>query len=401
MGIKKLFTFLDNNNIYKLYPFINDLLNDLKIDKNKALIGIDGNLYCYKYSHSYDNMLIGFYNQIIKFLSNGIYPFYIFDGGTLLEKENTIMLRNHKKNINKYKLEKIKEEILNNEEDVELSLIKKKIEKNIIRISSSEINKLIDLLDLLNIPYIFSHGEGEYLAVLLNKYNFIDMFLSDDTDPIPAGINKIIKFYSNNVMYLDINNIFNVLEINNEQLCDFSILLGTDYAIFKHGLKPCEILILIKKYNNIETIMNHLKINNELLNNEQKNEMLLLVNKIRNIYNNSANNEKLLLINPNTKVNNFNINVISNINNINLYSNTLLEFWDNFIELLSINSINNEELIIKLSIDLKNNIIKFIKNKKINVKKIINFLKNNVSDITYEEIQNATISFNYLNEFNI
>ena len=62
---------------------------------------------------------------------------------------------------------------------------------------------MLELFDLLNIPYIFSYGEGEYLAVLLNKYNIIDFFLTDDTDPIPAGINKTIKFYNNSVYYLE------------------------------------------------------------------------------------------------------------------------------------------------------------------------------------------------------
>jgi len=134
MGIKKLFTFLDNNKLYKKYPYLNDLIIDLNIDKKKLLVGVDGNLFCYKYTHSYDNMLIGFFNQILKFLSNKIIPLYIFDGGTLHEKENTNLIRYHKKIISKLKLEKIEEQIdyLDNDElkhKGELLLIKKKIRK--------------------------------------------------------------------------------------------------------------------------------------------------------------------------------------------------------------------------------------------------------------------------------
>jgi hypothetical protein len=142
MGVKKLFTFLNNNGLYKLYPYINDLIKEKKIDKNKMLIGVDGNLYCYKYSHSYDNMLIGFYNQIIKFLSNNIFPLYIFDGGIPVEKENTIIIRNAKKNISKQKLEKLEEEIKNND-DEKLLVLRKKLQKNSIKITSNEINKII------------------------------------------------------------------------------------------------------------------------------------------------------------------------------------------------------------------------------------------------------------------
>ena len=167
MGIKKLFTFLNNKEIYKIYPYMNDLIKDKKLDKNKMLIGIDGNLYCYKYSHSYDNMILGFYNQILKFLSNGIYPFYIFDGGTLIEKSNTNFQRNNKKTVNKNKLDKLDDEIKNGLlQDDDTNNIRKKLEKNSIKITSLEINKIVELLDILNIPYLFSKGEGEYLAVL-------------------------------------------------------------------------------------------------------------------------------------------------------------------------------------------------------------------------------------------
>ena len=87
MGIKKMNTFLNSHNIYKKYAYINDTIIDNNIEKKNIIIGIDGNLFCYKYSHSCDNMLIGFYNQILNFLSHGYIPLYIFDGGTVDEKE--------------------------------------------------------------------------------------------------------------------------------------------------------------------------------------------------------------------------------------------------------------------------------------------------------------------------
>ena len=221
MGIKKLFTFLDNNKLYKKYSYLNDLISDLNIDKKKLLIGVDGNLFCYKYTHSYDNMLIGFFNQILKFLSNKIIPLYIFDGGTLQEKEYTNFVRYQRKVLSKFKLEKIEEQIDCLDDSyfynykVRLLLIKKKLEINSIKINNDNINILLELFDLLNIPYIFSYGEGEYLAVLLNKYNIIDMFLTDDTDPIPAGINRTIKFYNNSVYYLETKLIYE--QLNNKK----------------------------------------------------------------------------------------------------------------------------------------------------------------------------------------
>ena len=401
MGIKKLFTFLNNNKLYKIYPYLNDIINKLDLKKNSILIGIDGNLYCYKYSHSYDNMIIGFFNQILNFLSNGFIPLYIFDGGTIYEKEKTNNLRYHKKYINKLKINILEEKIIENNDfdkiNDDLLAIKKKLEKNSIRIGKKEIEVLIELLDLLNIPYIFSHGEGEYLAVLLNKYNIIDMLLTDDTDPIPGGINKIIKFYNNNVYYLDINDINKKFNITYDQLCDFCILLGSDYGTFNHGLKTNELIELIIKYNNIESL-----IDNNLISNIDIDE----INKIRKIYYNSYVNEKKLFTNNYDKNNcEINYHKIIDHNNYNYYSNVMLEYWDQFIDIFNMDIINlnldNKDIILKKSNDFKININNFVRKQKFNTKNIIKFLKNNINDISKTEIDNNIISFEYLNTFGI
>ena len=423
MGIKKLFTFLNNNNLYKIYPYLNDLINELGIDKKKLLVGVDGNLFCHKYTHSYDNMLIGFFNQIVKFLSNKIIPLYIFDGGTLLEKENTNIVRYHKKILSKHRLEQIESLIERNDElsdDVELLVLKKKLEKNSFKVNNN-IKFVLELFDLLNIPYIFSHGEGEYLAVLLNKCGIIDFFLTDDTDPIPAGINKIIKFYNNSVFYLEVSETLKKLDLTKEQFCDFCILLGTDYATFNHGLKPNEIYELILKHKSIENICE----NNKLCCIHP--ESFELINRLRNIYKYSDVVEREMFIGSNITNNNLeptnsnisintNINTHTNINpiidlkNFSYYSNIMLEFWDEYIEQLSlVDLIDNSTLLSEseLSTKLKNGnkfkflVCSFVSKSKFNIKNIIKFIKNNIKDITDEEISNMIMSFDFLNTFGV
>lgn len=430
MGIKKLFTFLDNNNLYKKYSYLNDLILDLGINKNKLLVGVDGNLFCYKYIHSYDNMLIGFFNQILKFLSNKIIPIYIFDGGTLQEKENTNLFRYHKKIACKYKLEQIEEQIeeqiINNINDNctdntvypnrtnvkdELLGMKKKLEKNSTMINDSNILTLLELFDLLNIPYLFSYGEGEYLAVMLNKYNIIDFFLTDDTDPLPAGIYKTIKFYNNSVYYLETNQIYQKLNLNPKEFCDFCILLGSDYAIFNHCLKPAELYELILKHKSIEEIISNKAI-------DCVNESTIdIINKIRNIYYKSDNFERNLFIrnknlfNPDINsqaspnmlnVDITSINLIIDHADISYYSNIILEFWDEYIDVISIDvdKLNTSELNTK-SNEFKSKICKYICKSKFNIKNIIKFIKNNINDITQDEIDNMVTSFEFLNNFGI
>jgi len=332
MGVKKLHTFLNNKGIYKTYPYLNNLIDELNFDKSRIIIGVDANLFYYKYSHSYDNMLIGFFNQVLKFLSYGYYPLYIFDGGTMTEKENTNLLRSKKKNNNEIRLNKIEEELTtlehteNNYDLQNLMILKNKIKKNTIKISTEEIKKILELFDLMNIPYIFSAGEGEYLAVLLNNYKIIDLFLTDDTDPIPAGIDNLIKFTNNMVMLLQKNTILDKLAINKEQLCDLSILLGSDYCYNKKSfLKPDEIYELIKKYDNIENIYNNYNLDEY---SDNKENFLNTTIKIREIYNKSPLYEKNLIISPDSIIDNYNI--ISIHKNIDYFSNIMLEYWDGY-----------------------------------------------------------------------
>jgi len=394
MGVKKLHTFLNNKGIYKTYPYLNNLIDELNFDKSRIIIGVDANLFYYKYSHSYDNMLIGFFNQVIKFLSYGYYPLYIFDGGTMTEKENTNLLRSKKKNNNEIRLNKIEEELTtlehteNNYDLQNLMLLKNKIKKNTIKISTEEIKKILELFDLMNIPYIFSAGEGEYLAVLLNNYKIIDLFLTDDTDPIPAGIDNLIKFTNNMVMLLQKNTILDKLAINKEQLCDLSILLGSDYCDNKKSfLKPDEIYELIKKYDNIENIYNNYNLDNEYSDNKEN--FLNTTIKIREIYNKSPTYEKNLIINPDLIIDNYNI--ISIHKNIDYFSNIMLEYWDEFINILKYDY--NENIVNNYKI----NIINFIKSKKININNIIKFLKLNINDLTNYEITNIISNFNFIN----
>lgn len=393
MGVKKLHTFLNNKGIYKTYPYLNNLIDELNFDKSKIIIGVDANLFYYKYSHSYDNMLIGFFNQVLKFLSYGYYPLYIFDGGTMTEKENTNLLRSKKKNNNEIRLNKIEEELNtlehteNNYDLQNLLILKNKVKKNTIKISSEEIKKILELFDLMNIPYIFSAGEGEYLAVLLNNYKIIDLFLTDDTDPIPAGIDYLIKFSNNIVMFLDKKTILNKLDLSKEQLCDLSILLGSDYFETNNNkkliLKPDEIYELIKKYDNIENIYDN------IYNEFNKENFLDTTIKIRDIYNKSPLYEKKLIIDPDSIIHNYNI--ISINKNIDYFSNIMLEFWDEFVNIFK-NDYNE-----KIVNNYKINIINFIKKKKININNIIKFLKFNINDLTEHEINNIISNFYILN----
>ena len=384
MGVKKLYTFLNDNNLYKIYDNLNHLTINCGQNKNKIIIGIDANLFFYKYTHSCKNMLMGFYNQIIKFLQNGFCPLYIFDGGTIKQKEKTNIERNNNKNTNKIKLEELKTELEilknNNEnntssQEEELNILINKTYKKTIKISNKYILQLTELLELFNVPYIFAHGEGEYLAVLLNNYNIIDYFLTDDTDTIPAGINNIIKFTNGKTICLHTDNIYKTLEINKDKFINLCVLMGTDYSYFNiKKNKPCELFDIIKKNDNIEDVYNYFQINKEEFED------------VVNIYKNVAITEKCYLLND---LKDINVNIINN-HNLGIFSTILKLYWNEFLDVLNTN---------KNSTLLKTKIIKNIKNNSINVNNVLIFLNTNTADLSSSELKNIENNLNNLNKY--
>lgn len=414
MGVKKLFTFLDKKKIFDKHLYLSDIIDSLNIDKDKFIIGVDANLYCYKYSYSYGNMFVGFYNQILKFYSNNIIPIYIFDGGTIKEKETTNLNRHKKINLNKEKINEIENLTENDQNNIELDIIKDKLKKKSIKITNIEVEPLIKLFDLLNVPFIFSYCEGEYLAVLLNKLGIIDMFLTDDTDPIPAGIKKIIKFSNNSVHYLDRDLLLNNLKINQNQLIDMCILMGNDYNNFYHKIDSNIIYENIIKYKSIENIIEnvdelyeeneeveeiicekHVKIKSFIKELKQSPENIDNIENTRNIYKNLYNYERESFINEH-KNDDFDINNIVNHEDINNYSNIMLELWSDFIKILrENNSINLEK-----SDKFKTKVNKMVKNSNFQTDKIVNFMKQRTK-ISLVEIINISNTFDYLNKFGI
>lgn len=365
MGIKKLFTFLNKHKLFEEFNNFNDLIMKLKKNKNDVIIGIDANLYFYKYVHSYDNYLIGFFNQIITFLSNKLTPFYIFDGSVFKEKEKINNLRNNKILFNKNKLLNL--DLDENE--------KNKIEKNTIKFNAEHITILTTLLELMNVPYIFAYTESDYIAVLLSKYNIIDFFLSDDTDPIVAGIKYIIKFYNNKILYLNTKLIFEKFELTHEQFINVCVLAGSDYSYYNHKLKIDEIIDIVKS----NSLINFLA---------EQNIDIDEFNSVVNIYKNSINFEMSKLLNKNDD---YELNIISN--NTNNNSSILNIFWNEFIEIF------NEDVDNTKSKIFKQIFIKFVKEKKIFNIDVLNFLTNNISNISKYELNNINISIDYLNKF--
>ena len=99
MGVRKMYKFLNDLELIKDYPTLNKYVYSRKRENPTlpVVICIDFWLYAHKFTYSYGNMLVGFWNQIIKLLSHKIIPLYVYDGRPPQEKDNTIQQRQKKR----------------------------------------------------------------------------------------------------------------------------------------------------------------------------------------------------------------------------------------------------------------------------------------------------------------
>jgi hypothetical protein len=80
----------------------------------------------------------------------------------------------------------------------------------------------------------------------------------------------------------------------------------------------------------------------------------------------------------------------------------MLEYWDDFIQIISIdlNSTNQNDITEKSDI-FKHSVCKCVHTSKFNIKNIVKFIKTNITGITNNEIENIVSSFEFLNTFGI
>ena len=307
MGIKELKILIEKNTTNAVSKVNYNELNNQKI-------AIDISIYLYKFSYGGGkNFISNFLNQIILFKKYNITPIYVFDGKPPDEKQNVLKSRKDLKKTKYERKEEIEKKIVDINKNIdenqndEQSLIfykdhKKllnkelnKLKMSIISLNSNDISNLKTLFDLLNIKYILADTEAEIICSYLCYKGLVDGCLSNDTDILP---NNGLVFYTNyngNTDYLikyDLKIILEELELSYEEFIDLCILCGCDYTIKIKNIGYVTALKLIKKYKNIETILENIKdIKKQDINEEFINKFYY--NKARHIFKNQNFDYKL------------------------------------------------------------------------------------------------------------
>ena len=259
MGIRGL------NNIIKKYSPDAENVKDIK-EYSGCIFGIDCSilLYKFKYASKAENShLVGIVNRIKYYMSNGILPVFVFDGDPPEAKRNTIQKRQD----NKEKLYVRIEELRNLEIDAKTDAEKKtladeitRISSQIIRIKKSHILECKELLEKSGVPYCTAPEDAEKYCAFLQKNGFIDYTVTDDTDAMTFGCEKIIKTSINKIIEIDTNRVLQNFEMTMEMFVDFCILSGCDYSDTIASVGPVTSFNIIKQHKSINNYIEKLTV---------------------------------------------------------------------------------------------------------------------------------------------
>jgi flap endonuclease-1 len=254
MGIRGL------NNLIKKHSPDAETINDIK-KYNGAIFAIDCSilLYKFKYASKVENShLVGIVNRIKYYISNGILPVFVFDGNPPDAKKNTIQKRHDNKEKLYVRIEELRslENEAENEEDKKiLSDEIDKISSQIIRIKKSHITECKELLEKSGIPYCTAPDDAEKYCAFLQKNGLVDFTVTDDTDAITFGCDKIIKTSINKIIEIDTNKVLQNFGMSTDMFVDFCILSGCDYSDTIASIGPVTSFNIIKQYKSIDSFI--------------------------------------------------------------------------------------------------------------------------------------------------
>lgn len=263
MGVKKLIKSLE-----EIYEELN-LQKDEPIKYTKPIsffekktVAIDASLWMYQgkcailgHTGSILNskgtdvsLIIAILNRVIYLLKSNIRPIFVFDGKPPSLKNDTVNIRKENKNRAKKKLQ---------DNDYKNEIEKNKLTQRTCNLTKTDFVIFQKLLTLLGIPFINAPCEADSQCAYLYQKGVVDYIISEDSDIIVFGGNKVIKEFkasTSTVEVFDTTNLFKNTKITPDSLIDISLILGCDYF---PGLKGMGIKKIIKHLtNNIELLPN-------------------------------------------------------------------------------------------------------------------------------------------------
>ena len=208
----------------------------------------------------------GFFNRAANLLENGIKPVFVFDGKPPKLKYSELVKRKEAKK----KAEKEAKEATERAEHAEDSELEEAIEdlnkasKRNIHITKQQTEDVKNLLRLMGIPVIDAPCEAEAQCAELTKSGKVDATGTEDMDALTFGAPIVLRKLTmpesakEKVIEINTKKVMSGLDLSYEQFIDLCILCGCDYCESIKGIGPKTALKMIRKYNDIETVIENL-----------------------------------------------------------------------------------------------------------------------------------------------
>lgn len=313
MGIKNLNSVLKH---YNTFP-----KTQIKY-LNSSIIGVDFSLFLYRFIYNQNNPIECFLRQIQMFFKYNILPVYVLDGNAPEEKDTTLEKRAYKRQKIYQEIQKLQEQKNNSENNNYLiNLQIKKLEKKCVLFSNDLINDILYFFHIIGVPVIQENYESDWILAQLNKNNLIDYILSEDSDLLTFGANRVLKNFSireETCQIYSIHSILKHLNITKNQFIDMCILCGCDYSPKVKGMNCPKSFQLISNHKNAENIQklneyNHINLQN--------------IQKARDIFKKEITNDLLLILKPQICKKEFQINEIQSFLNKHLEKKYLIPIF--------------------------------------------------------------------------
>lgn len=252
MGIKNLSAIIN-----EYTPNAINIINTKNL--SNKIIAIDASIFLYKYVSAIRNSgddlktsqgkstshIYGILIKSINMLKLNIIPIFVFDNKASNLKDKIL---NDRSLLKKKALSKLELTIDNDE--------KIKLLKQTVSISYEETLEAKEIADLLGIPTILAKEEADSQCAYLSINNMVDYVASEDMDLLTFGTKILIRNFLKKDMYLiSTDKILEEGEISMDQFIDICILLGCDYSETIKGIGKKRAWELIKKYENIENLI--------------------------------------------------------------------------------------------------------------------------------------------------
>jgi len=241
--------------IKKLSPDSTTMNSIEKYSGSKVAIDCSILLYKFRYASKIENAhLIGIVNRVKFYMMNGILPIFIFDGVPPEAKKITIEKRQAAKFKLYQKLDALKEMIPENDQDEKN--INEEIEKlssQLISIKKEHVDECKELLEKSGIPYFTAPEDAEKFCAFLQKNKLVDYTITDDTDAMTFGCEKILKTNINKeIIEINFQKLLDDFKMTNETFVDYCVLSGCDYTETLPQIGPVTAYNMMIKHGSIE-----------------------------------------------------------------------------------------------------------------------------------------------------